>query len=555
MESFNGKFNASKVGQFFKLEERGSNFTTEFRGAVATFLTMAYILAVNPRILADSGGSCDASSLGGPFSDEYADCKEDFKRQLILSTAMTSMVACFLMGTLSNLPIALSCGMGMNAYFTFDVVGYHGTNGNLTYGAALSAVLIEGLIFFLLAVTGVRYYIIKLIPEPVRVATPAAIGAFLAHLGLQTAEGIGVVVGDIATGLTLGGCPEDKRTPLAAYTDECKVDGIGFCNTSDNYTCDVKWGKMTSGTTWIGIFGTVVMVILLSYKVRSSMIICIGFVTFISWFRATEVTFFPDTDGGNNRFDYFKKIVSVESLEMVTNKYDFSELKGTQAAIATITMLYIDFLDTSGTLLGLVSSMNLVDENGDFPQSREAFSVDAISTVFGSIFGLSPVTSYIESAAGIEVGSRTGLTSVFISFFFFVSMFFAPIISSIPPWACGGALIVIGALMSRCLNKVHWENPVHACVAFITIMIMPLTYSIAYGLIAGIGSWIAVQAVFVPLEYFFDIPNPSTIKDESTVNPEGTQVIEEGADSKTKDLKNEDDDDTDEKEDVETPQV
>lgn len=521
MESFNEKFNASKVGKFFKLEERGSNFTTEFRGAMATFLTMAYILAVNPRILADSGGSCDPSL--GPFSDEYLACKEDFKRQLISSTAMTSMIACFFMGTLANLPIALSCGMGMNAYFTYDVVGFHGTNGNLTYGAALSAVLIEGIIFFVLAVTGARYYIIKFIPEPVRVATPAAIGAFLAHLGLQTAEGLGVVVGDIATGVTLGGCPPEKRTFLTAYTDLCK-QGIQ-CNLADTYTCDVLWGKMTSATTWIGIFGTVVMVILLAYKVRSAMIICIGFITFVSWFRATKVTFFPDDTDGNIRFDYFKKVVSVESLDMVTNKFNFSELTGSQAAIATITMLYIDFLDTSGTLLGLVSSMDLIDENGDFPQSRAAFSVDAVATVFGSIFGLSPITSYIESAAGIEVGSRTGLTSVFISFFFFLSIFFAPIIASIPPWAIGGALIVIGAFMARCLKQVHWENPVHACVAFITIMVMPLTYSIAYGLIAGIGSWIAVQAVFVPIEKIFGIPNPSKIEEASSVATDTAEVV------------------------------
>lgn len=255
------------------------------------------------------------------------------------------------------------------------------------------------------------------------------------------------------------------------------------------------------------------------------MIICIGFITFVSWFRATKVTFFPDDTDGNIRFDYFKKVVSVESLDMVTNKFNFSELTGSQAAIATITMLYIDFLDTSGTLLGLVSSMDLIDENGDFPQSRAAFSVDAVATVFGSIFGLSPITSYIESAAGIEVGSRTGLTSVFISFFFFLSIFFAPIIASIPPWAIGGALIVIGAFMARCLKQVHWENPVHACVAFITIMVMPLTYSIAYGLIAGIGSWIAVQAVFVPIEKIFGIPNPSKIEEASSVATDTAEVV------------------------------
>ena len=228
-------------------------------------------------------------------------------------------------------------------------------------------------------------------------------------------------------------------------------------------------------------------------------------------------SYFPDDADGDKRFEYFQKVVTVESLDKVVDKFNFSELKGSAAVLAVVTMLYVDFLDTSGTLLGLVASMDFLKEGEeDFPGSRAAFSVDAISTVFGSIFGLSPITSYIESAAGIEVGSRTGLTSIFVGFFFFLSIFFAPIIASIPPWATGGSLIIVGGLMARSLAKVHWENPVHACVAFITVMMMPLTYSIAYGLIAGIGSWIAVQLVFFPLEYFFNIPNPSRIPDETS---------------------------------------
>jgi AGZA family xanthine/uracil permease-like MFS transporter len=165
---------------------------------------MAYILAVNPRILSESGGPCEYGE-GGPDSVEYGLCMEETKRKFVVATALTSMVACLIMGLWANLPIALSCGMGMNAYFTYNVVGFK-SFGTLTYGAALSAVLIEGIVFFVIAVTGLRYYIIKtFIPEPVRFATPAAIGAFLAHLGLQTAEGIGVVVADVATAVTLGG--------------------------------------------------------------------------------------------------------------------------------------------------------------------------------------------------------------------------------------------------------------------------------------------------------------------------------------------------------------
>jgi AGZA family xanthine/uracil permease-like MFS transporter len=170
---------------------------------------MAYILTVNPRILSDSGGPCEWCDEGNgvlnPSCDEYMQCIEEIRRKFVVATALTSMVACLIMGLWANLPIALSGGMGINAFFTYNVVGFKGF-GPLTYGSALSAVLIEGIVFFVIAISGLRFYIIKIfIPEPVRLATPAAIGAFLAHLGLQTAEGIGVVVADVATAVTLGG--------------------------------------------------------------------------------------------------------------------------------------------------------------------------------------------------------------------------------------------------------------------------------------------------------------------------------------------------------------
>lgn len=440
-----------------------------------------------------------------------------------MATALTSMVACLIMGLWANLPIALSCGMGMNAYFTYNVVGFK-SFGTLTYGAALSAVLIEGIVFFVIAVTGLRYYIIKtFIPEPVRFATPAAIGAFLAHLGLQTAEGIGVVVADVATAVTLGGCAPEKRTYMVALDERCK-ENYEFCILSDSYTCDTLGGHMESATAWIGIVGTLVMVALLTYKIRSSFIIGIGLVTFISWFRGTAVTYFPDDEAGNARFQYFQKVVSIESLSSITAKWDFSEAEGSDYVVALFTLLYIDFLDTSGTLLAIVDSMGYVDENGDFPNSRAAFTTDAISTIFGSLLGLSPVTSYIESAAGVEVGSRTGLTSVFVAFFFFLSIFFAPILSSIPAWATGGSLIIVGALMCRSLEKIHWENPAHAVTAFVTVMVMPLTYSIAYGLIAGIGTWFFVKSVATILNIAFGIPDPTVIEEDKAGDPEELEV-------------------------------
>jgi AGZA family xanthine/uracil permease-like MFS transporter len=304
-----------------------------------------------------------------------------------------------------------------------------------------------------LAVTGVRFFIVKLIPEPVKLATPAAIGAFLAHLGLQTAEGIGLVVGDIATGVTLGGCPEEDRTKMVALTEDCFNFGY-LCVTSDNYTCDnAEKSAMTSATVWIGILGMLITGVLLAYRKTYAFVVGIGFVTIVSWFRGTEATYFPDNDAGEARFEYFKEIVSIEKLDKLLVPFT-NDLK--QVAVALVTFLYVDFLDTSGTLLALVSSMGLVDEDGDFPKSKWAFSADAIATIIGSLFGCSPVTSYIESGAGVEAGSRTGLTAIIVGFFFFLSIFFAPIIASIPPWATGGSLIIVGALMSRSLMKVDW---------------------------------------------------------------------------------------------------
>jgi len=523
-ESLNASINASKVGKFFKMEERNTNFTTEFAGATATFLTLGYILAVNPRILADSGGPCvPPEDGGGIFSDEYATCMEMVKREFITSTALCSMFGCLLMGLVANLPIALAPGMGMNAYFTYSAVGWRGT-GSISYEAAVTAVAIEGVIFFILAVTGARFAIIKLIPEPIRLATPAGIGAFLAHLGLQTAEGIGIVVSDIATAVTLGACPQDKRTPITAYTDDCA--NLGICVFSDAYTCDDLGGVMTSGPTWVGILGLIIMAVLLGYKSKLAFIGGIGFVTVISWFRNTAITYFPDDDAGNMRFEYFKNVVRVESLDMALAPFT-NDLGG--IGLALFTFLYVDFLDTSGTLLGLANAMGMLDDDGDFPGSRKAFSCDALATLFGSFFGMSPVTSYIESGAGVEAGSKTGLTAVICAFYFFISIFFAPILASIPAWASGGALVIVGSLMARSLVKVDWEKPSHALSAFLTVMIMPLTYSIAYGLIAGIGVFYIIEGVYFLLS-FVGIKNPSAVEEEEEEEDEGkVEKFEEDA--------------------------
>lgn len=224
------------------------------------------------------------------------------------------------------------------------VVGFRGTD-DIAFDAAITAILIEGIIFLVLALTGARQMIAKLIPQPVKLATPAAIGAFLAHLGLQTAEGIGLVVSDVATAVTLGGCPLSHRTPMVQFDSACQANPMD-CITSDAYTCDVEGGVMTSATTWAGIVGLLIMLAMLCYKSKSAFIVGIALVTFVSWFRNTSLTYFPDTKLGDERFDYFKQVVSIERLDklMVNFTGDLGD-----AGVALFTFLYVDFLDTSGT--------------------------------------------------------------------------------------------------------------------------------------------------------------------------------------------------------------
>jgi AGZA family xanthine/uracil permease-like MFS transporter len=245
LETLNARVGASKVGKYFKLEERNSYFTQELRAGTATFLTMAYILAVNASILTDSGGPCsvsdcvalcsntafgvdsttcvangfqmvapDAGCKFPPVNPGYQACLTTVRRDLIVATAAASLIACFIMGVFANLPLALAPGMGTNAYFAYTVVGFHGSN-NITYQSALAAVLIEGIIFLTLAALGFRTKIAKLIPRPVRLSTSVGIGLFLAFIGLQSSEGVGLVAYSGSTLVTLGACPREYRVSLA----------------------------------------------------------------------------------------------------------------------------------------------------------------------------------------------------------------------------------------------------------------------------------------------------------------------------------------------------
>ncbi|RIA93369.1 purine transporter [Glomus cerebriforme] len=474
----------SPIGKYFKLDgsssslsREGTKFTTEVRAGIATFITMAYIISVNAAIITDSGGSCKCTSTTNKLcigDDAYERCLRVIKHDLIISTALISCIATAIMGLFSNLPIALAPGMGLNAYFTYTVVGYHG-NGKISYQAALSAVFLEGILFIILSIFGMRQYLARIIPMSIKTATGTGIGLFLTFIGLQKSAGIGLITYDPSTLVTLGGCPQSE------------IDETGRCLNH----------HMESATTWLGILGFIIISLLTLYRIKGSILIGIILISVISWFRNTAFTYFPNTIVGDNRYEFFKRVANFHILDnnLAVMNFDFST---GEVWVALLTFLYVDILDTTGTLYTIAKFGGFMDyETGDFEGSTAAFICDAFSISISALFGISPITACIESSVGITEGGRTGITALVISFCFGMSVFFAPIFASIPPWATGPALIVIGSVMSRSIKNINWDYIGDSIPAFLTIALMPLTYNIAYGLIAGIGSYIIINTTVV----------------------------------------------------------
>ncbi|KAF8009868.1 hypothetical protein BT93_J0756 [Corymbia citriodora subsp. variegata] len=511
----------SWVGKRFKLSERKTTFTTELRAGTATFLTMAYILAVNASILTDSGGTCsvadcvplcsdttvsvsnctgaglriiqpDETCKFDPVNPGYALCLTKVRKDLIVATVASSLIGCVIMGTFANLPLALAPGMGTNAYFAYTVVGYHGS-GNISYQSALAAVFIEGLLFLLISAIGLRAKLAKLIPKPVRISSSAGIGLFLAFIGLQNSEGIGLVGYSGSTLLTLGGCPSSSLVSVAPVENAANgtVSLLPGGTTSAAIYC--LHDRMESPTMWLGIVGFVIIAYCLVKNVKGAMIYGIVFVTAISWFRNTKVTAFPHTDAGDAAYAYFKKVVDVHAIKKTAGALSFKNIGKGYFWEALITFLYVDILDTTGTLYSMARFAGFADQNGDFEGQYFAFMSDATSIVVGSLLGTSPVTAFIESSTGIREGGRTGLTALTVAGYFFLAFFITPLLASIPAWAVGPPLILVGVLMMKSVVEIDWNDMRHAIPAFITLLLMPLTYSIAYGLIGGIGTYIVLH--------------------------------------------------------------
>ncbi|KAI4356131.1 hypothetical protein L6164_000178 [Bauhinia variegata] len=512
---------STRIGKHFKLTERNTTFTTELRAGTATFLTMAYILAVNASILADSGGTCtvsdclplcsdpsvpianctdpghrliqpDDSCKFNPVNPGYSACLHRTRKDLLVATVLSSLVGCLIMGIFANLPLALAPGMGANAYFAYSVVGFHGS-GNVPYKSALTAIFMEGLIFLFLSAIGFRAKLAKLVPEPVRLSASAGIGLFLAFIGLQNNEGIGLIGYSPSTLVTLGACPRSSRAMLAPVITSVNgtVSLIQGGTVSDDILCMNH--RMESPTFWLGIIGFVIIAFCLMKNIKGAMIYGIVFVTVISWFRNTAVTAFPNTELGNSAHQYFKKVVDVHVIKGTAGALTFKGMNKGTFWEALFTFLYVDILDTTGTLYSMAKFAGFVDINGNFEGQYFAFMADASSIVVGSLLGTSPVTAFIESSTGIREGGRTGLTALTVAGYFFLAFFFTPLLASIPAWAVGPPLILVGVMMMRCVVEIKWDDMRQAIPAFLTIILMPLTYSIAYGLIGGIGMYIVLN--------------------------------------------------------------
>ncbi|KAI0391709.1 purine transporter [Xylariaceae sp. FL0594] len=482
----------SAVGRYFKLggsgvpkERKDATFTTEVRAGIAAFFAMAYILAVNASILSDSGGTCVCTpTMDDPVCDantDYLLCVAEVKRDLVTATAAISAISSFCMGLFANLPVSLAPGMGLNAYFAYNVVGYHGS-GTTPYAIALTATFVEGFIFFALAFFGMRQWLARAIPRSIKLATSVGIGLFLTIIGFTYSEGLGLLQGGSSTPLVLAGCPKSG------------FGADGLCTEAT---------KMRNPAMWVGIFaGGVLTVMLMMYRVKAAIIAGILLVSIVSWPRTTALTYFPYTTVGNDAFDFFRRVVDFHQIKNTLSVQQWNIAgHGGQFGLALITFLYVDILDTTGTLYAMARLANVVDPvTGDFEGSTAAYMVDALSISIGSLFGCSPVTAFVESGAGISEGGRTGLTAMTTGLCFFVSVFFAPIFASIPPWATGSVLILVGSMMMPAAVDINWRYMGDAIPAFVTIVAMPFTYSIAYGLIAGILLYILINTTVWALE-------------------------------------------------------
>jgi AGZA family xanthine/uracil permease-like MFS transporter len=419
--SVEGGMVAGLLERLFALEARGTTVRTEVFAGFTTFLTMAYIVVVNPAILGEAGMPVGAVAA---------------------ATCLSAAFGCFLMGLLSNYPLALAPGMGMNAYFTYAVVKGLG----VPWETALGCVFLSGAAFMILTVAGVRQLIVNAIPRPLFSAVAGGVGLFIAFIGLKDA---GIIVSRPVTSVGLG----DLTAPSAA----------------------------------LALLGLFVIGGLQARKIKGAILIGILAIAALGWAL-----------GLSHPAPATYSLTALSATAFKLNIPAALNLKGglgvTLVEIVFV-FLFVDLFDNVGTLVAVTKRAGLVAKDGSIPRLDRILIADSAASMIGAMAGVSTVTSYVESAAGVAVGGRTGLTSITVGILFLVAMVFAPLVQAIPSAATAPALILVGALMVGALTEVDWADPPIAIPAFLTVITIPLTYSIANGLAFGITSYATLALV------------------------------------------------------------
>ena len=401
------------VEDFFRLKEYNTSIQKELLAGFTTFVTMAYIVFVNPQIMALAGMDQGAVFVG---------------------TCIAAALACLLMGLFANWPVGLAPGMGLNAFFTFTVVGELGYSWEI----ALGSVFLAGVLFFLMSVTRLRSWMIDSIPLNLRIAMGAGVGLFIGFIGLKSG---GIIVSNDATFLKLGDL-SNQETLLAA---------LGFLLIS------VLAIRKVPGAILIGVLSTTLLALVF------------GMIQYNGLFSMPP------------------------SLEPVFLKLDILGALNISMITIVMSFLFVNLFDTTGTLLGVANRANLVDAEGNADNLDKALKADSSVSFIGTFFGCSPVTSYVESSAGVEAGGRTGLTAIFIGLFFILTMFLSPLALIVPASATAGALIYVSILMLSGMEKLNWSNMIDLLPALIIIVMIPLTFSIADGIALGFLSYVVLK--------------------------------------------------------------
>lgn len=430
--------------KLFKLKANKTTVKTEILAGFTTFMTMAYILAVNPTTMT-AFNNVDGYT-GNPMS----------QNGVFYATAIAAFVGCLLMAFLANYPFGLAPGMGLNAYFCWTVViglGY-------TWEAALTAVFVEGIIFVLLSLTNVREAIFNAIPTTLKHAVSCGIGLFIAFIGLQNA---GIVNGDANTLVTI----HDFTKETFHTSDMCVILAfIGVLLTSVFLIRNIKGGIL------FGILATWI-------------IGCI--------FQLTGLYQVDAANGFYSMFPDFSQGIHLGTIKDVAFKLDFSKVLSGDFIAAVLAFLFVDMFDTLGTLIGVSSKADMLDESGKLPRIKGALLADSLATIFGSILGVSTTTTYVESATGVSEGGRTGLTALTTGILFAVSILLSPIFLAIPSCATAPALIIVGFYMISSVLNIDFSDMTEGIPAFICIIAMPFMYSISEGISLGIISYVIIN--------------------------------------------------------------